>query len=920
VTDDGGHIAERRGQAEAIARDTAAQFPENIDVLSPEEARRALHALRVYQIELEMQNDELRRAQVERDAARERYFDLYDQAPVGYVTLSEEGLILEANLTAASLLGVARSALIKRELTAFILFEDQDVYYLHCKQVFDTGASQVCEFRMRRADATVFWARVEAVVVHDTEGVPVCRAVMSDVTERKRAEEALREREQRYRALVATSMDAVLLTIPDGRVLAANEAACRMFGFPEEEVIALGRSAIVDDTDPRLIPALEERVRVGRVRCELTFKRKDGTRFPGEISSVVFSTPQGEPRTSTVIRDLTEQKKIENGLRESEERYRAVVEDQTETISRIREDGTLIFVNEVYCRFFGKTAEELLGKKWHPMAVPEDVPYIKAQLRTLSPANPVVVIENRVYSGSGQIHWMQFVNRGFFDAEGNLTDIQCVGRDISARKAMETALRESEELYRELFDKSADALMVFDAETLKIEDVNPKTQELYGYTRDELLSLTALDISAEPEQSRASMSDVAGGNAQTVLLRDHKKKDGTVFPVEISPGMFSVGGQMKIIGAVRDVSEQKWAEGALRRVSAYVRGLIEASVDALVTIGPDGKITDVNRSTEDLTGLSRAELIGTDFSIYFTQPERARAGYQRVFQEGRVQDYGLELRHRDGHVTPVHYNASVYRDPAGHAVGVFAAARDITERKRAEDALRAKQEELHALASELAQAEEQERRRIATYLHDEIGQLLAAVRVKFGAWKNRNPATNAPELLSDIERTIDKAINDTRLLTYELSPPILFELGLGPALEWIGEQVCEEHGLAFKFRDGGRTKAIPEELATALYRIARELLMNVAKHARAKQVSISVDLTSDTVKVLVEDDGIGMGASQYSVGALRASGHFGLLSIRERLSHFGGSLDFDSVPGQGTCAMVTAPLDRLDASKKRNLS
>jgi len=125
-------------------------------------------------------------------------------------------------------------------------------------------------------------------------------------------------------------------------------------------------------------------------------------------------------------------------------------------------------------------------------------------------------------------------------------------------------------------------------------------------------------------------------------------------------------------------------EEALRRASGYNRSLIEASLDPLVTIAPDGKITDVNNAAEKVTGFSREKLIGTDFSCYFTEPERARAGYQHVFQEGWVQDYELAIRHRDGRVTPVLYNASVYRDESGQVVGVFAAARDISERKRAE--------------------------------------------------------------------------------------------------------------------------------------------------------------------------------------------------------------------------------------------
>jgi PAS domain S-box-containing protein len=182
-----------RRRAEEIAREKAAQSPEDLEVLSPEETRQTLHELRVHQIELEMQNEELRRAQVVLDAARARYFDLYDLAPVGYCTISEEGLILEANLTAATLLGAARSALVKQRVTRFILKEDQDLYYLHRRQLLETGKPQACELRMKK-DETAFWARLEAAAAPDAAGAPVYRVVMSDITERKRAEAALRQK------------------------------------------------------------------------------------------------------------------------------------------------------------------------------------------------------------------------------------------------------------------------------------------------------------------------------------------------------------------------------------------------------------------------------------------------------------------------------------------------------------------------------------------------------------------------------------------------------------------------------------------------------------------------------------------------------------------------------------------------------
>ena len=163
----------------------------DMETISQNETQRVLHELRVHQIELEVQNEELRRAQAELEVSMARYFDLYDLAPVGYFTLSENGLILEANLTVANLMSVDRSKLVNNPLSRYILSEDADIYYQHQKKLIETGEPQVCELRMIRKDGTAFWARMEATAAQNAEGDPVYRTVLSEMTELKQAEETL---------------------------------------------------------------------------------------------------------------------------------------------------------------------------------------------------------------------------------------------------------------------------------------------------------------------------------------------------------------------------------------------------------------------------------------------------------------------------------------------------------------------------------------------------------------------------------------------------------------------------------------------------------------------------------------------------------------------------------------------------------
>jgi two-component system, cell cycle sensor histidine kinase and response regulator CckA len=177
------------------AEEMAAQMPEDLADLSPEAGQQLLHELRVHQIELEMQNEELRRTQLELEAVRARYFDLYDLAPVGYVTLSEKGIILEANLTLVDLLGVTRKQVVKRPLTRFIFPPDQDIFYQLHRQLFATGAPQICELRLLRATGDSFWAQLEAAIEpqNNDESAPTCRIIISDIGKRKQAAMALIE-------------------------------------------------------------------------------------------------------------------------------------------------------------------------------------------------------------------------------------------------------------------------------------------------------------------------------------------------------------------------------------------------------------------------------------------------------------------------------------------------------------------------------------------------------------------------------------------------------------------------------------------------------------------------------------------------------------------------------------------------------
>jgi two-component system cell cycle sensor histidine kinase/response regulator CckA len=267
---------------------------------APEQDQRLFHELQVHQVELEMQNEELRQAQEKLEASRSRYFDLYDLAPVGYFTLSEQGLILEANLTAATLLGVPRSSLVKQPITGFFFRDDQDIYYLHRKQLFETGVPQVCEMRVTRQGGELFWARLEATVAQDGEGRRVCRAVMSDITERKRAEsqreaalEALRQSMEQLKATQAQVIQAAKLAavgeLAAGVAHEINNPLTSILGFAE---LLLGGLPADVPFRPDLETIARQAMRARDiVRNLLDFARQGQLeRQPSDVNQVVQQT------------------------------------------------------------------------------------------------------------------------------------------------------------------------------------------------------------------------------------------------------------------------------------------------------------------------------------------------------------------------------------------------------------------------------------------------------------------------------------------------------------------------------------------------------------------------------------------------------------------------------------------------------
>ncbi|MGA2702176.1 MAG: PAS domain S-box protein [Isosphaeraceae bacterium] len=383
-------------------------------------------------------------------------------------------------------------------------------------------------------------------------------------------------------------------------------------------------------------------------------------------------------------RDISEKRaaeldRLNESLRQSEGRYRSLAIATAQIVWTTNPEGEVVEDMPMWRAFTGKSEEELRGWGWVDSLHPEDRERTTAVWSEAVRARSVYETEYRIRKSDGE--YRHFAARGapVLQADGSVREWVGTCIDITERKRAEEALRRASAYNRRLLEASLDPLVTIGPDG-KITDVNEATEAATGCPRAELFGKDFADYFTNPQAAREGYERVF----REGFVRDYpleiRHRDGRVTPVVYNASVYrdEAGQVIGVFAAARDITARKRAEEALRRASAYNRRLLEASLDPLVTIGTEGKITDVNEATEAATGYPRAELIGKDFADYFTEPEEAREGYRRVFREGLVRDYPLEIRHRDGRVTPVVYNASVYRDEAGQVIGVFAAARDIT--------------------------------------------------------------------------------------------------------------------------------------------------------------------------------------------------------------------------------------------------
>ena len=366
---------------------------------------------------------------------------------------------------------------------------------------------------------------------------------------------------------------------------------------------------------------------------------------------------------------------------------RSLIESSLDPLVTIAPDGAITDVNKATELVTGLKRKQLVGTDFSSYFT--DPEYARAGYLQVYEQGSVRDYPLDLRHVNGNTTPVLYNASVYKNEQNEVVGVFAAARDISQQKSAEQQLKQVGEYTRSLIESSLDPLVTI-APDGAITDVNKATELVTGRTREQLVGTDFSSYFTDPEYARAGYLQVYELGSVRDYPLDLRHIDGHVTPVLYNASVYkNERGEVEgVFAAARDISQQKSAEQQLKQSAQYTRSLIESSVDPLVTISADGKIMDVNDATEKVTGVGRNDLVGSDFSNYFTDPEYARSGYQKVFTEGFVTDYPLSIRRKDGQITHVLYNASVYRDAMGVVQGVFAAARDITAQKEAEDRIK----------------------------------------------------------------------------------------------------------------------------------------------------------------------------------------------------------------------------------------
>ncbi len=750
---------------------------------------------------------------------------------------------------------------------------------------------------------------------------------IQDIQELKVQSILLKDSEEKYKSILENSLNAHFLIRPDGYILEANKAALDMFGYTIDEMQALGRADIMDISDTNLATYVRQREETGFAKAELTGVRKNGERFPHEISSVSFKDSNGVQRTSVSMVDITERKKAEENLRLSEAEFRAAFEYSALGMSLMDINGRWIRVNESFCRILGYTNRELMSLTLIDIAHPDDrdidAPLIK---EVLSGSKRSYQLEKRYIHKNGTVVWVHQASSVVHDIDYNPSHWTVQIQDITEQKAIENTLREERELLRTLIDNIPTGIFIKDLQSRKtlvnkaeVDFMGVKdASEILGKDDFELFPKDFAAITVAEDQEVFTTGKPIINREKVVTWIDGRTRCLLTSKIPL----YDNGKLSGLLGITYDITKVKKAESALFESEQKYRRIFENIQDVFYQTDQAGIVTEISPSIEKHSGYPREQVIGKPVTDFYYNIEDREQLVQTIRANRIVSDFEVRLKTKAGERRYSSVNAQlIIRN--GEIIGTEGSMRDVTERKHQEDSLKSLNNDLNIL-------NDQKNKLLSVIAHDlrnPISGCVGLLEVVFMDIENttkdelieymgmmQNGVLNAHELLEDLlewARIQFHSVDFIPTLIDDLASDVRHTIKkLGPVAE------AKQIELKQEIEDDMPIMADKHMLASVI----RNLVTNAIKFTNKNgQVVVTAKRLGDSYLFSVIDNGIGIppgdisklfsddaGFTSYGTLGEKGTG-MGLGLCRNFVEKHGGKIWAESTVGAGSTFYFNIP-------------